>query len=426
MKKLISVLMCAAIIMAIVPFSTFAVTSGTIGKEGNIIWSFDDGVLTISGTGNMSYSFSGSIPDGKDDCPAWGDLDFTSVIIEEGVTGVNAFAFIYSEKLETISFPSSMQYLYNVVGYPSLKEIKLGKNNEYFTLKHGVLFNEDCTKIIMYPAMREGTEYAIPYGVECIGDHALARSQILEKIVIPDTVKIIENYAFYGCKKIQEFVIPGSVTYIGDSALDSCESLRSVNIPAGVKDINHLFSTDFALERVIIEGKIEKITDYSFILTENLKDIYFAGSEADKEKIEIGNFNDCLDTATWHFNTDTTSIPPFQYKEPEIKDDILILYHDGRMVCNYKSTIRLKADVDDDVSILWYLNGKPISNEMIVEIKQVTDDFTVEIVATQKNGVQTRQIQKYGVKHGFFDKLYWFIMHYFYPDSFILDFTKGI
>lgn len=427
MKKIVSVLLCAVIIAAVVPSWAFAVTSGTIGKEGNITWSFKDDVLTISGSGYMSTDTNDYMTNG---IPVWGNLNFTSVIVEEGVLSINNYAFKCSKYLETISLPASLERIgaYVFLECTSLKEIKLAEGNQHFTLKHGVLFNKDCTDIILYPPARQGTEYSIPEGVTCIGIAAFAHCSNLENVVIPATVKTIDKGAFSCCKKIQEFVIPDSVTCIMDSAFDDCSSLRSINIPAGVKKIiNCTFGFDTALERIIIEGKIEEICDQAFYETPNLKDVYFVGSQADREKIDIGYDNSSVKSATWHYNTDISAIPPLQPKEPEIKDDILIyLYHEGYMTYYYKTTVRLRADVADDVSVIWYVNGESVSNKKTVEIKEATNDFTVEIVATQKNGVQTKQIQEYKIKHGFFDKLYWFIMHYIFPENFIVDNTKDM
>lgn len=427
MKRSISLVLCALMVVAALPFCASAVTSGTIGKEGNLSWSYKDDVLTISGEGFMSQDWDECFKDGY---PLWGRLDFTSVVIEEGVLNIEEWAFMNCKSLEKISLPSTLFAVdwMTFIDCVNLKEIELAENSPYFTLKHGVLFNKNCTEILLYPAQREGTEYAIPKGVTSIGRFAFANSSNLESVTIPDTVNTIKTEAFAYCEKIQEFVIPDSVTCIMDGAFYYCKSLRSINIPAGVKEIiNCTFAVDYALERVIFEGKPDKICDQAFDGAENLKDVYYVGSEADKEKIEIGSDNEYLVEATWHCNVDLNSIPHLEVKEPEIKDDILIyFYSEGYITCNYKTTVRLRAEVADDVSIIWYVNGKPVSNKMTVEIKDATEDFTVEIIATQKNGMQSKQIQEYKIKQGFFDKLYWFIMHYIYPEYFVRDLTRGV
>ncbi|MBR2009804.1 MAG: leucine-rich repeat protein, partial [Peptococcaceae bacterium] len=47
-----------------------------------------------------------------------------------------------------------------------------------------------------------------------------------EKIVIPDTVKVIDKMAFTDCSKLKEIVIPEGVEIIGDEVFAGCSSLR--------------------------------------------------------------------------------------------------------------------------------------------------------------------------------------------------------
>ena len=74
------------------------VSSGTCGE--NVTWKFEDGVLTISGTGDME--FTESVP-WEAYMPA-----IQSVVIEEGVTSIASYAFYEASGLTSVSLPSTL------------------------------------------------------------------------------------------------------------------------------------------------------------------------------------------------------------------------------------------------------------------------------------------------------------------------------
>lgn len=74
---------------------------GTCGES--LTWKYLDGVLTISGTGEMTdYSSTAA--------PPWDRYrdDITKVIIEEGVTSIGDWAFRYYDNITSVTIPDSM------------------------------------------------------------------------------------------------------------------------------------------------------------------------------------------------------------------------------------------------------------------------------------------------------------------------------
>lgn len=70
-----------------------------------------------------------------------------------------------------------------------------------------------------------------------IGYEAFSGCNLLQKIVIPDSVTTIGYAAFSGCTSLQSITVPDSVTEIGDRAFSWCVSLKSVTLGSGITDI---------------------------------------------------------------------------------------------------------------------------------------------------------------------------------------------
>ena len=74
--------------------------------------------------------------------------------------------------------------------------------------------------------------------------------------------------------------IPDSVTAIGNSAFSSCSNLTSITIPDSVTSIGRM----------------------AFYDCDSLTDVYYAGTQAQWAAITIGEYNECLASATIHYN----------------------------------------------------------------------------------------------------------------------------
>ncbi|MCD8066898.1 MAG: leucine-rich repeat protein [Oscillospiraceae bacterium] len=259
-KKITVALMCLCLAVSLVPMALAddAETSGTCGD--NLTWTLADGVLTISGTGEMEdYTF--------DSNPApWylteESQSFTTVIIEGGVTTIGSNAF------------------------------------------------SDCGGL---------TSITIPDSVTSIGRAAFSYCFALTSITIPNSVTSISDNAFSSCEGLTSITIPDSVTTIGSAAFSFCSSLTSITIPNSVTSIsNNTFSFCESLTSITIPNSVTTIGAEAFSFCESLTDVYYGGSEEAWNAIEIGEEeNDYLTSATIHYSStsdgadDTGNTPVF-------------------------------------------------------------------------------------------------------------------
>lgn len=68
------------------------------------------------------------------------------------------------------------------------------------------------------------------YEVQEIGDLCYMGNQIVEKIVLPDTVKQIDAFAFANCPNLKTVIAPG-VEYCGRYAFYNCPNLKNIEMP---------------------------------------------------------------------------------------------------------------------------------------------------------------------------------------------------
>lgn len=218
-------------------------TSGTCGD--NLTWTLDaDGILTISGTGDMYeyYAMLGI------DAP-WHEYreSITAVVIKDGATRIGNSAFF------------------------------------------------GCTSL---------TSVDIPDSVTSIGEEAFGVCSSLTSITIPDGVTYISYLVFRDCSSLTSVNIPDGVTEISESAFNGCNSLSSVTIPNSVTSIGYAaFTSCTSLTDVYYDGSKSqweqiKIASNNYLLLN--ANIHYADDEVASGK--------CGDNLTWKLYDDGTLI----------------------------------------------------------------------------------------------------------------------
>lgn len=131
------------------------VVSGSCGDSA--VWSYDSetGTLTISGTGEIYDYDYGETP--------WFEYSrkITSIVIEDGITGIGDYAFAYLYALESVTFSDTVITIGTAAFLGSgFSEIIIGKN--VVSIGEGAF--QECTYL---------TTIYIPDSVESIGDNVL-------------------------------------------------------------------------------------------------------------------------------------------------------------------------------------------------------------------------------------------------------------
>ena len=228
-------------------------TEGTCGD--NLTWSFADGVLTISGTGDMwDYEW---INDQTNSTP-WSKLVITEVRIEQGVTSIGKYAFEGCADLTSVTIAPSVS---NIGNYA---------------------FSE-CTGL---------TAITIPEGVTTISQFAFAYCTGLTQLVIPDSVTSVAEQAFRECSGLTDLTIGTGITKIANYMFAFCDNLTCVSIPDGVTEIEYnAFQGCEALTQVRFPASIKTIGYESFKNCSSLTTVIYCGTPSQWEEVSIMTYN---------------------------------------------------------------------------------------------------------------------------------------
>ncbi len=310
--------------VAVVQASTVT-ASGTCGT--NLTWSLaDDGVLTISGTGDMSNFTSYSNVPWYPNASA-----ITKVVIENGVTSIGENAFYGCSNLTSVTIPASVTKIGNSAfnGCSSLTSVTIP---EGVTSIGNSAFN-GCSKLasvelpnsltkIDYSAFNSCsslTSVTIPAKVTSISNNVFYDCSSLTSVTIPASVTKIGNSVFNGCTSLTDVTIPASVTSIGRSAFFGCSSLTDVTIPASVTSIgSNVFTGCSSLKRIEVDAnnKIYSSDSEGILFDKNKNKIIcvpavFSGDYAIPESvtsIDSNAFNGCTSLTSVTIPAKVTSI----------------------------------------------------------------------------------------------------------------------
>lgn len=274
-------------------------TSGSCGTSAR--WSYNNGTLTIQGTGKMAdYApvFAVDVPwadyleqihtvNIENGITAIGDYAFsdcinlTSVTIPGSITAIGTGAFSSCESLTSVSIPSSVttfgDFVFNCC--TGLTNINVASGNPAYSSVDGVLFNANQTLLHTYPAGKSSVSYSIPASVTRIGDNAFYNCDSLSSVTIPSSVESIGDSAFAWCTSLTSATIPNGITTIEAWTFLRCSSLTGISIPNSVTSIgSNAFSCCENLASVTIPNSVAVIGEKAFYERTRLSSIIIPNS----------------------------------------------------------------------------------------------------------------------------------------------------
>ena len=228
-KRIVSLLLAAALIVCLLPVQVFA---GETDTWENITWEYSSGVLTVSGTGDMPEATQNWNGDGyfTGSSAPWSHLSIHTVIIEPGITAVGANNFYGMKGLETVQLPDTVAVIneFAFAGCIDLRTVNMpsGLKEIWYGAFSG------CESLT-------GVPLAIPGSVTAIYENAFSGCLGIKGVQFPDSLTYLGSGAFSG-SGLMEVTIPAGVTEIPASPFVGCASLESITVDPA----NPNFSSD--------------------------------------------------------------------------------------------------------------------------------------------------------------------------------------
>lgn len=152
------------------------------------------------------------------------------------------------------------------------------------------------------------TSVELPEGLTAIGVMSFERTGITS-IDMPDSVTSIDDSSFNSCKKLTDVKLSSGLKVIEAFSFQYCESLATIKIPNGVTSIAmDAFGSCKSLTSIEIPKSITEINPFAFYSCENIRDVYYAGTKSDWEKISKTGLEG-LKNATIHYGGGTNPPP---------------------------------------------------------------------------------------------------------------------
>ena len=245
MKKTGCLLILLAVILVLFQAVSFA--------EDNLTWTLNEGVLTISGSGEMTSGLNGKFTSKQKET-------IVEIVFDDNITSIQyTYAFSSMPNLKKVTLPAT------------LRSIAKGTFYQCFKL-------ESCD---------------LPDQLEEIGEMAFYHCPVLTGIVLPNSLKTIGASAFCQCKVFGDITIPDGVQSIGAAAFDYTDGSYCAPIYAkigtdGAKalgaadyafyessdqkymllysqpDVLEILSVDRSIEQLAIPDGVTKIGDSAF------------------------------------------------------------------------------------------------------------------------------------------------------------------
>lgn len=212
--------------------------SDSIGE--NITWSLEDGVLTVSGTGEIpDYDESADGILTETPWAEYGEI-IKAIVVGEGITAIGNGAFRGNFNVERITIAQSVKTIgdrafemcecvktINIAkgvesigddafdGMWGLESFTVDADNEYFSALDGVLFSKDKKVLVAYPVSKRDELYKIPAGVEVVNAGAFRGNRYMDSLIMPEGLDTVGEFAFADIMKLNKVIIPSSVNDIG-------------------------------------------------------------------------------------------------------------------------------------------------------------------------------------------------------------------
>lgn len=188
----------------------------------------------------------------------------------------------------------------------------------------------------LFDSCKNLSKVTLPSSIESIGSFAFCFCTSLTEIKLPEGVKSIGTDAFYSTK-IKSLTIPSTVSDLTAGSLESMNELESITVadgnanfasvngvlfnkakttlilyplakvgtkyavPGSVTEISRGAFDTKLIKTIVIPSSVKKINSFAFSDCSNLSEVFYFGTDAEWNSIDIGTQNSYLTSATRYY-----------------------------------------------------------------------------------------------------------------------------
>ena len=227
--------------------------SNSIPGTSDLYYSFEDGVLSIYGSGKVPANLSATWTNSK--TVEFNPSEVTEIIIEEGITGINDRLTRMFKNAISVTLPSSLESIgeNNFSNFTKLETVTIPDNSKLKYIYTRAF--ERCTSL---------KSINLPQGLESIYSRAFISCSNLTNLTLPSTLTRIDETAFSAGPRFKnnELTVPKGVTTITSRSFDNIKDLKTINVENGVTTIEkYAFADNDSLTRVNLPSSITSVAN---------------------------------------------------------------------------------------------------------------------------------------------------------------------
>ena len=225
--------------------------SNSIPGTSDLYYSFEDGVLSIYGSGKVPANLSATWTNSK--TVEFNPSEVTEIIIEEGITGINDRLTRMFKNAISVTLPSSLESIgeNNFSNFTKLETVTIPDNSKLKYIYTRAF--ERCTSL---------KSINLPQGLESIYSRAFYTCSNLTNLKLPSTLTRIDELAFSNGPRFKnnELTVPKGVTTIKSRSIYNINDLKTINVENGVTKIEkYAFADNDSLKNVYLPASITSI-----------------------------------------------------------------------------------------------------------------------------------------------------------------------
>ena len=217
--------------------------------------------------------------------------------LPEGLKSLGDYAFAFCGNITDANLPSTLEKIGSAVyfkctglteitipartldlgslvfmGCTGITDFQVKTGNSVYSSSEGILYKDDGTTLLNYPAGRKEESFTIPEGIKIIHDGAFLGAESLKNVNFPSTLKYVGAGAFEYCAGLTNIVLPEGTELIYENAFADCTSLSSVQFPDSLKGVgSRAFYACPNLKEITIPSNCKTIGEYAFGYTDGIE-----------------------------------------------------------------------------------------------------------------------------------------------------------